>query len=234
MLPSCKPVIGVTQAAKKNKKRQKNLEKGEAGCTKPCATAAATVPPPHAPRPGAHSHTLLCHTQGRDEQVSSAYWSDGKLFCPKTPRLAGPGKAKGLHLQHGGAGGQCRPLAVGFMVSWLKRGKLSARPGGSQERYLQTITQTWVGEAIAAVESGSSWTSGGACNSRAGKALPHDSCISLSAFNNTVPEPCTQPGCNPRALGTHRQDPPDFSDGHKAGIGAAAPGTSSEQAGTHL
>lgn len=87
--------------------------------------------------------TLLCHTQGWDEQVTSAYWSDGKLVCPKTPRLAGPGKVKGLHPHRWGAG--AGRFAAGFMVSWLKEGKLSARPGGSQDRYLQTIIQTWVG-----------------------------------------------------------------------------------------
>lgn len=49
LLPSCKPVIGVTQAAKQNKKKNKAEKPGKSrgSCTKPCATAAATVLPPH-------------------------------------------------------------------------------------------------------------------------------------------------------------------------------------------
>lgn len=55
-------------------KKQKNLEKAEAGCIKYYKTAAATVLPQHTLFTPVPPHTLLCHTRGRDErqQVSSA------------------------------------------------------------------------------------------------------------------------------------------------------------------
>lgn len=106
LLPSCKPVIGVTQTVKQNKtkqprktwKKQRQLYRTLRNCSSHSPTTT------HTPRPSAHSHTLPSRTQGWDEQVSSAYWCDGKLSCPKTPRLAGPAKVKGLHLHHWRAG----------------------------------------------------------------------------------------------------------------------------------
>ena len=71
-------------------------------------------------RPGAHSHTLLHHTQGRDQQVTAASRSDGSLFCPKTPKLRGPGKVKGLHSHRWGAG-ETVPAACSRVYGFLAK-----------------------------------------------------------------------------------------------------------------
>lgn len=60
------------------------------------------------------------------------------ILAPNT-QAGRPWKGEGAVLAPlGELGSRCRPLAATFLVSWLNGSKLSARPGGSQEHYLQT------------------------------------------------------------------------------------------------
>lgn len=136
------------------KKRQKSLEKAQGCCTKPCPSAAATVLPPHMLLiPVSTCSSVILKARMNDSKSAQLIDPMGKQILPQNIQAGRPWEGKRVY---------------GFLA---KQQKTIGTTRWQPEQCLQTMIQTWVGEAIPAAESGSSQTSGGVCNSWAGKAL---------------------------------------------------------------